>query len=476
MNHEIVSKRAVNLYSRLNRLPITKTAIIQVIFLTLVCVVESFAIGIIASTIVILQGLWSLDASQIGMLSTASTAGIVIGLICSGRLIDKYGRKRVIIWGVSIFTLFTLLAPVSNHAILLSLMRFIAGLGEGAVFAIPFVMISELVSSKKRSIVSGLVIASMSVSYSIPNLVGSWARNTFEPELAWRIPFIIGGSFIILVPILVKYLHESPRWLITNYRYADAEAIVLKLEAEAGIKPDDTYINHDIYQAEMKPKVKGSIVSLFKQPYLKRTITSFSPFVGNMVILYTLQVYGPVIFTQKGFTESEALFYTGLLQLWVVFGNLLQGYLGDRIGRKPTIFLYSTGAAAGLIIFLYAGSSLLLVLGAMIAWFFGIGSPILKTYIGEQYPTHLRATGNAFGEATGRFLGGVVLAYFVPFILVFGGVDFLFWLTAILLIGLSTPMFIFGQETAGRSVEQSGAIDSEDFVGTKLASTFKNTK
>lgn len=460
MQQEVFQK-SINLYSRLNRIPLNRTVLLQVCLLTLICVLETYAIGIIASTIVIVKDLWSLSANQIGLLGTASTIGIVIGLVLSGRMIDRFGRKKVLLLGVFIFTFFTLITPLFADVYSLSLMRFIAGLGEGAVFPIPFVLIAEIVYSNRRMVVSGWIIAAMSISYAIPNLVGGWARNTFSLEFAWRIPFIIGGAFIILIPILYKLLQESPRWLILQGRMNEAEKIVIKMEQGSNIEADDEYIDNAIYKVESRPKVKASLGALFKPPYLNRTLTSYSPFIASMVVLYMLQVYGPVIFINKGIEESQALFYTGLLQLWVVFGNLFQGFLGDKIGRKPTIFIYSTMTAIGLLIFLYAQTSVFLVIGALVTWFFGIGSPILKTYIGEQYPTNLRGTGNAFGEASGRFLGGVLAAYYVPFILDIWGLEVVFWFTAIIVVLLSAPMYIFGKETAGQSIEQSSSLDEE---------------
>jgi putative MFS transporter len=75
--------------------------------LALVWVIEAFDIGIVGQVVLVLRKLWKLTPGDIGLLGISSTIGVVIGLYSAGPVVDKFGRKMVLIWGVVWFTVFT---------------------------------------------------------------------------------------------------------------------------------------------------------------------------------------------------------------------------------------------------------------------------------------------------------------------------------------------------------------------------------
>lgn len=137
-----------NLISRLDRMPMNREVRLLVGLLSLCWVMEAFDIGMIGQVLLVLKQLWDLDPSMIGLLGSCSTVGVVIGTASAGFLTDRYGRKRVLLWGVFIFTFFTLIGSLFAHIGWIVAMRFIAGLGAGAVFPLPYLMISEIAPSR----------------------------------------------------------------------------------------------------------------------------------------------------------------------------------------------------------------------------------------------------------------------------------------------------------------------------------------
>src|SRR5262252_7579701 len=122
---------AENLLARLDRVPITRSIIGIGALLTLAWMIESFDIGIVGSVILALKTTWKLGPAE-----TSGTVGIVLGLALTGPLIDRFGRRKVLITGVGWFSFFTLIGAAFARLDWITLMRFIAGLGEGAVFAL----------------------------------------------------------------------------------------------------------------------------------------------------------------------------------------------------------------------------------------------------------------------------------------------------------------------------------------------------
>ena len=129
-------QQEANLISRMERMPLNKALLTLVGLLSWCWVMEAFDLGMIGQVVAVLKKIWDLDASTLGLLGSCSTAGVVIGTASAGFLTDRFGRKRILLWGVFIFTFFTLIGSLYENLAWIVTMRFIGGLGAGAVFPI----------------------------------------------------------------------------------------------------------------------------------------------------------------------------------------------------------------------------------------------------------------------------------------------------------------------------------------------------
>ncbi len=455
-----------NLISRLDRMPLNR-AILGVVGLLAWCwVMEAFDIGMISQVILVLRELWSLSPTNIGLLGSSSTAGIVIGTALAGFLTDRFGRKKILLFGVFIFTFFTLIGSAFENLSWVISMRFISGLGAGAVFPLPYLMISEIAPARQRAILVCICNAILACSYLLPTLAGSWAISAFDPAVAWRLPFILGGLPILTMYFLHKHLPESPRWLMKNNRHDEVRLLVEKFERSAGVAHDDTFVDEKILknlENTAREKEKGNTVSwktVFQSPYLVRSIVSWSMFSAGLITWYVIMVYVPTILTNYGLSPSIALILGGLLAVISGGGALIMGPLADKYGRKPIWSIYVIITIIALFA-LTATESLnaLLMIGAVVS-FFGAGiMPVCKVYIAEQYPTELRGVGTGFGEAVSRIVGGVLATYYLAFFLDLGGVKAVFTFMAVAFSIAIIILWIWGQETASRSVDDTAATN-----------------
>ncbi len=446
-----------NLLARLDRSPMTKTIRLIILLLMLVWLVEAFDIGIIGTALLFLKQAWALTPKQVGLLGSAGTFGIVLGLLPAGRIADRFGRKRVLIVGIAIFSVFTLAGVLATNISELAVLRFIAGLGEGAVFPAPYLLIAEFVNKKHRGIAVGWANFVLTGAYMFPSLAGVWALR-FSPETGWRALFLVGGVCIVLVPILAKWLPESPRFLLKVGREDVVRGLVERVEDEAHLPHDTTIVNQqalDVLKVTEHRNV--GLATLLQQPYLKRAFVAYCALGSPFVIFYTMTIYGPTIFHLMGQTKSNALLYTAALQLLSGFGTVFGAALGDRFGRRPIHSLFMMITAVALILLGQHFSTPVLVVLAVIAWFLGLGGfAVPKLYMAEQFPTRLRATGSAVGEVITRFLLGVLMVYYIPTMLDIMHPSGLFVLLGIAMAALVLPLIFFGVETAGRSMEETG--------------------
>src|SRR5690625_3632909 len=208
-----------NLLSRLDRAPVTPKLRIAITVLISVWLLESFDIGIISALILILEPEWNLTSGQIGILGACGTIGILVGLLIAGRLADRYGRKRTLLVGTFVLAIFTLMCGFADSFNELVVYRTIAGLGGGAIFPVPYLMISELVNKNSRGRIMGYAQWVLNAGYTLPALSGVWAVATRSEEWSWRaIRFIGGGLSLIMIPAIYKWAPESPRYLFRRAR------------------------------------------------------------------------------------------------------------------------------------------------------------------------------------------------------------------------------------------------------------------
>ena len=91
-------------------------------------------------------------------------------------------------------------------------------------------------------------------------------RATFPLEVAWKLPFLVGGLPIVMLYFIHKYMPESPRWLMRQNRHDEAEALVERLESSLGMEHDKNYMDPAILAAVNearsgnKPKVSWTML------------------------------------------------------------------------------------------------------------------------------------------------------------------------------------------------------------------------
>lgn len=455
-----------NLLSRLERMPLSRPLLGIVSILAWCWILEAFDLGIIGQALVVLKQIWTLEPSQIGLLGVCSTAGVVIGTCFAGFLTDQFGRRRVLLWGVFVFTIFTLCGAAYQNLSWIVITRFLGGLGAGAVFPLPYLIISEVSPAKYRGLLVAVCNAILTAGYFLPTWCGKWAIDNFALETAWRVPFIVGGIPLISLPLIAKFLPESPRWLMQRGRHEEVRTLVETFERSVGVAPDPEYIN---------PKVLAQVTALsdqathrqsllswqaiFRPPLLKKTFVAWTMYTAGLIMWYVIMVYTPTILKTYGFDIGAAVIMTGYMMIIGTFGALAAGQLMDRIGRKWIWTLFSL-TAAGTSYLLSTGmlsQSMVLILGSVTA-FFGVGLlPVCKVYVAEQYPTELRGVGTGLGETTARVLGGVLATYYFAFFMSMGGLAAVFIFMSAAFIISVVALWIWGDETAGKTVEETSA-------------------
>lgn len=462
--------RDANLLARLDRIPVNRATIGLIALLSLVWLAEAFDIGIVGPVITVLHTTWNLSKSQLGLIGISSTLGVVLGMIPAGVLADRLGRRKVVLYGIFVFSLITVCGAFVHSLWPLLAVRFCAGIGEGAVLPMPYLLLSEFVRTRRRAISVGYANGILTAAYLIPNLTGAWAVHAFASDVAWRIPFLMGVIPLVLLIPLAIWLPESPRFLLKRGHIAKVTRLVEHLESLSGLPHDpafqDPHVNASL---AVEAQRRGGSARLLQRPYLGRGLVVMTQLTGALLLFYILLNYGAPILEDRGFQSTYALLYTAAMMGIAGIGSIAQGYLAERFGRKSILSTYYLLAAIGCAVLGAFVSPVMTVIGAFLAAFFGLGVfPVAKTVVAEQYPTQFRGRGVYYVEMSARLLSGVITLYFIPDLLALWGNQRLYVAMAIALLVLATPLLIWGRETARMSVEEAGIDEDVTLISSAV--------
>jgi putative MFS transporter len=471
--------------ARIDRLPLSREIWGIMLLAGVAWLVESYDVGVIGSVLPSLQKEFQLGAFSVGLLAIASTLGIVIGVIPAGWMADTIGRKKILIIGTAWYSVFSLLCGFAPTPVALVALRFMAGLGMGAIFPIPYAMAAELTPRHFRGAMTAILDSFLSVGYFAAPLIAFAVIPSMSQDMGWRVLFYIGGFPLLFVPALLKWMPESPRWLEVKGHIREADAIVSKLEHDIErrtggqlpppqIEAKGVTGNLDSSAPLLLPlpasnarrqganrstRPGGRYNQIFERPYLKRTVMMWVAFSCILFIFYAIQTYTPTVLLQQGYASATAFLLTAIIVVASIPGKYAAAFAVERFGRKATLIWFTGAAAVAAILFGFLHNPMLsLSCGIMLA-FFGIGvDPVIKIYGAEQYPTRIRETGIGLFEGVGRFFGGALAPFIMAFLLAGSGVPGSYLFVALLaLVGIGAVAWL-GTETKGRTIEHASEI------------------
>jgi putative MFS transporter len=400
-----------------------------------------------------LQNSGFLTLQQFSTVIAAGFLGMFTGTIIFGMGSDRMGRRSAFVAMLLIYSAFTLAGAFAPSAGWLIALRFFAGIGIGAELVVIDTYVSEMVPSGARG--RYVAISQMTGFTAVPIvaiLVRVLAPTHFLID-GWRWVMVIGSFGAALAWYFRRRLPESPRWLESRGRHAEAEGVVAALESES-LSGDSRDTTKSPISADGAAQERSSFAELWRPPYRRRTIM--------LVIFHALQTIGyygfanwaPTFLLRRGVSLVHSLEYTMLIALVSPLGPALAVLTSDRLERKWAIVTMALLIAAlGLGFAFWSAPVLIVASGALVTlcsnWF----SALLHAYQSELFPTRLRATGVGFTYSWSR-LSAVFSSLLIGAVLVRGGVGAVFTLLAAAMCGVALVIGVFGPRTNRIALEQ----------------------
>jgi MFS transporter, putative metabolite:H+ symporter len=402
----------------------------------------------------VLAHLWALTQQQAGLLIGASYVGQVIGALVFSRLAEICGRTRSAAAAVAVMSVLSLGCALAGNFWVLIACRFAQGIGVGGEMPVAATYIGELSRAEGRGRYFLLYEMIFPVGLVAAGQIGTW----LVPALGWKIMFLIGGIPGLIICVLLTRLPESPRWLISRGRLADAEAVIGQAEANARrrIIPDVASAPPLAMSSEPEHSRWREVLS---PGFRRRSLIVWSLWACAFLITNSLNNWAPTLYhTVYGMGLRPALRAASFNNIAQVMVLLVCAVLIDRIGRRNwTTWAFAAGGVLLAILGLIGAhnATLVVVVTTMSYGIIGSANAVLYLYTPEIYPTRMRAIGVGLAtlwlraaSATGPMLVGLILAG--------GSVGLLFLMFAgISALGVLASLQMI--ETRGRRLEEIAA-------------------
>ncbi|MEU5692025.1 MFS transporter [Actinosynnema sp. NPDC020468] len=344
--------------------------------------------------------------------ATASLVGVAVGAGFLAPVADRRGRRSVLLGSVALFSVFTLVLPLAPNVATFGVLRFLAGLGLGAVMPVALTTMAESLSSRRAS-ASTITMT----GYHVGAVLTSVLALVFASH--WEVLFYGGGlAGLLVLPLMWWRLPES-----TAYLAASRERVTVR-------------------------EVLGG---RFRRTTIAVWVGSFM----GLLLVYGLNTWLPQLMTTAGYPLSTSITLLLLLNVGGVVGLLLAGLIADRFGtRRVAVLWFAASAVLLAALSLRVGNALLLNALVLLTGVFVFSAQVLiYSHVTESFPTSTRGTALGLTSAVGRL--GSITGPFLTGALVTAGVAYpwgFYFFAAVAVLGLAAVLVLRNVPAEARSL------------------------
>ncbi|XP_068648357.1 probable polyol transporter 4 [Aristolochia californica] len=425
--HEEIQNRQTKSFSS------NKYVLACAIFASLNSVLLGYDVGVMSGAILFIQKDLKISQFQeeilVGCLSIIS----LLGSLGGGRTSDAIGRKWTMGLAAIIFQTGAAIMSVAPSFAVLMVGRLLAGVGIGFGVMIAPVYIVEISPAVAR----GALTSFPEIFINLGILLGYVSNYVFSGlsiHIGWRVMLAVGILPSIFIAGALFIIPESPRWLVMQNRIDEAKFVLLKInESESEVEERLAEIEEAAGSKNPEKKFEEKAIwyeLLRPSPTIRRMLITglgiqcFQQMTGIDALVY----YSPTVFKKAGVEGDQAILAaTVAVGFTKTIFILVAIFLIDRIGRKPLLYVSTTGMTCclfGLAVTLSLlmhglgskdfgiGLAILMVCGNVAFFSVGIG-PVCWVLTSEIFPMRLRAQAAALGAVVNRVSSGLIAMSFL---------------------------------------------------------------
>jgi benzoate transport len=377
----------------------------------------------------------ALTPDLLGWIFSFALAGMMVGAMALAPIADIIGRRALIILSLMIVGISVIMTSKVESLTPFMLLRFISGMGAGALLASQASLAAEYSPDKYRA----LSVAIVTAGYPTGAMMTSVVAGYILPEYGWRMMFLFGGvvtvSMVIvawlMIPESLKYLIEKK----PNNALEKINKILLKLNA-----PSINELPPSNNDREVTVSMIGNMRMLLSPKFRRLSLMLWTSFFCAFGTLYFLMSWIPKLMENAGYDMAVGRDAFLLFNLGGVIGIYLLGILSVKWKLTNLILNLSLVSAVSMIIFALVPNQLniLFILILLIGILQQSAFTGLYGVAAKAYPTEIRSTGVGWAIGLGR--SGAVAGPAVAGYLILAGYDmsanFIFFALPMIVCGL----------------------------------------
>ena len=406
-----------------------------------------------------------LSAAAIGLTASAYLAGAVLGALFFGGLTDRFGRRPLFAVTLGVYIGATLMTGLAWNFWSFALFRFLTGAGIGGEYAAINSAVQEFIPARYR----GRTDLAINGSWWVGGAIGAVGSiivldpRLFPVNIGWRLAFIVGGLIGLVIIFLRRFVPESPRWLMTHGRVAEAERIVGEIESTARrpaplATPPPKLRLARYHRLTLLGVARMLLVRYPKRVLLGLTLMATQAFCYNAIFF----TYALVLTRYYGVPVNAVGWFILPFAIGNFLGPLLLGPLFDTVGRK--VMIAATYAISGVLIVVVGvlfrqgvfTAAEQTAAWSLIFFFASAGASAAYLTVGESFPLEARALTIALFYAFGTAVGGIAGPAVFGALIDTGSRDNILWgyvLGGGLMLAAAITEVVLGVAAEGRPLE-----------------------
>ncbi|MCO5968957.1 MFS transporter [Actinoallomurus soli] len=448
----VLDADARSIAARLDRLPVTRwhwMLIVVVGLGTFFDLYEVFLGGVLGA---VLTEQWHLGTDGKSLVIASGFAGMFVGAIGLGVAADRFGRRRMFLVNLGLYSLLSLLTAFAPDLGAFLILRFLGGLALGAELTLVDTYVSEFMprGGRGRYLAWAYTIGFCGVPVAA-FLGGRFVAGRHLLIDGWRWLLVVGALGALIVWVLRGRLPESPRWLVAQGRTAEAQEIVARVEATADGPLPQVTADPDADA----PAARAGVAEIFAGEYRRRTVMLWIFQVLQTVGYYGFGSLAPVVLHAKGFDVVQSLGYAAVSFIGYPVGSALSIPVIERVERKALIIGSALVMAAAGLVFGYGRATALIVVGGFVlTCASNVFSNAFHSYQAEIFPTGIRSSAISVAYSLSRATSAIL-----PFVALHAlqslGAGVVFTGSAVVLVLLCLDVAVLGPRSTGRSLERA---------------------
>jgi AAHS family 4-hydroxybenzoate transporter-like MFS transporter len=421
-----------------------------VLILAAVMLVDGYDLFVAGALVPAISAAWHVKPSDLTGVFVCQQAGLLTGVLVTGPLADRVGRKTVLVGCLTGFGAISIWVAMAHSPRELMALRFLSAIFFSGALPNCVAYVAEIAPKRIRAGLISVVFCGYTAGQFVCASVLAFLLGTYD----WQGGFYLGAALpLLLVPILVFFLPESPRFLAQrDDRNPQLRTLLQKFDPALQFAGDERFSISEGGDRK-QPTVRASI--LFRGPLLKITILVWAIYFLAFTSNQMLQNWDTTIVHHVANIPYQRV---ALMLAWRtafgVVGMATAGFVMDRVGADRALAAFFT--LGGLVLACLAHADLSSTTGFLLYIFSGyaLNSALsaINAHAAIVYPSSARVTGVAWASGFGRIggmlgpvIGGVLLSGHPT-------TRLLYWVTAApdLLCGLIAAAMIWSHHNKKR--------------------------